>query len=169
MLQIQATYQKRLGLPGYSSHAYTVSVTAELSSLRKLQSENERLYRLLQNSVDEQLKIIGFVPEHAYGMNGGTAKPNHGAAVQLVPTKPRPNDGDTWACSEKQRKFIELVAKREQFTESVLDNLAQRVCQLPVRELNTKQASQFIEQLLNISAPLPFRKNTRRERAAVNA
>jgi hypothetical protein len=167
MLTIQATYQKRLGLPGYSSHAYTVSVTAEISSLRKLQSENQRLYRLLQGSVDEQLKTIGFMPENTYGINGKTPRQENGSAIQPAPAK-RTSDGvDEWACSEKQRKFIELVAKRERFTPSDLDNLAQRVCDAQVRQLDKRQASKFIGELLNISAPLPFRKNERRQTSAV--
>jgi hypothetical protein len=172
MLQIQATYQKRLGLPGYSSHAYTMSVTAEISSLRKIQRENERLYRLLQSSVDESLKTIGFVPEHAYGMNGSAAKPVNGSAIQPIAQKLAGDGEDAWGCSEKQRKFIEMVAKREKFTPADLDNLAQRVCELPLRQLNKKQASELIEQLLNISGRLPFRKAAKPssfEKTAVHA
>jgi hypothetical protein len=165
MLQIQATYQKRLGLPGYSSHAYTVSVTAEISSLRKLQSENERLYRLLQSSVDESLKTIGFMPEHSYGMNGAPTKPVNGSEVQPAASKSSTNGGDDWACSAKQRKFVELVAKREQFTPADLDNFAERVCQASVRQLDKRQASKFIDELLKISAPLPFRKDAKRQSA----
>ncbi len=166
MLQIQATYQKRLGLPGYSSHAYTVSVTAEISSLRKLQSENERLYRLLQSSVDEQLKTFGFVPEHAYGMSGAPPKTVNGSSAKPAP-KPLPDDPNAWACSDKQRAFIEKVANREKFTPTDLDGIAQNVCQLPVRQLDKRQASRFIDELLKLSAPIPFRRNgTAREHAA---
>ena len=166
MIQIETSYSKKLGLPGFSSHAYSVTVRAEIATLRKLQGTSERLYQLLQTTVDHQLQSAGFVPEHGYAMNGSAAKPLNGSAVQPLPAKPADDRGDAWACSDKQRKFIEMVAKRERFTPADLENFAQRVCQAPVHKLDKRQASTFITELLNISAPLPFRKNGKRQAPA---
>ncbi len=43
---LEANYSKKLGLPGYSSHQYGVTVRAELSDLNQVSEESERVYRL---------------------------------------------------------------------------------------------------------------------------
>src|SRR5690349_103611 len=111
MLTITAKYQKRLGLPNYSSHAYEVSVTAEISTLRRLQTENARLYRVLQTTVDQQLQAVGFLPTGNYGTITDSPKPASGSTAQ--PAIRVAESPDAWRCSEKQQRFIALVAKRE--------------------------------------------------------
>ena len=65
-----------------------VSVSAEVSSLRKLESESKRLYAILQDSVDEQVKEVGFIPDATrYGMLGDTTKPVNGSAVKPAAPK----------------------------------------------------------------------------------
>lgn len=164
MIQIEASYSKKLGLPNFSSHAFMVSVRAEVRSLRQLQSESKRLYALLQSSVDDQVKGVGFLPTGNYGLIADTPKPANGSTAQSAIRVAE--SGDAWRCSEKQRKFIELIAKRERFTHADLDGIAQTVCRAPVRELDKRQASKFIDELLKLSAPLPFRKKPKREAAA---
>ena len=53
-LKLIANYSKRLGLPGYSSHQFSVCVETEISSIDDVAGESSRLYQTLQQSVDEQ-------------------------------------------------------------------------------------------------------------------
>ncbi|MEI7910148.1 MAG: hypothetical protein WCK77_10965 [Verrucomicrobiota bacterium] len=68
-IKLIANYSKRLGLPGYSSHQFSVSVETELVTTDDIPGESERLYQLLQTNVDEQILTTGFVPPYDYGMD----------------------------------------------------------------------------------------------------
>ncbi|MFN4872548.1 MAG: hypothetical protein ACK5JP_01930 [Akkermansiaceae bacterium] len=46
-IQLIANYSKRLGLPGYSSHQFSVSVETELVATDNIAQESERLYQLM--------------------------------------------------------------------------------------------------------------------------
>lgn len=63
--------------------------------------------------------------------------------------------------------FIEKIAKREKFTEEELDGIAQTGCQAPVPQLDKRQASRFIDELLKLSAPLPYRRRPKLQAPAV--
>lgn len=76
-IQIEANYTKKLGLPNYSSHAYSVTVRTAVQNLEQIESESARLYGLLQSSVDREILKTGFLPggngsgaHHANGSNG---------------------------------------------------------------------------------------------------
>jgi hypothetical protein len=144
-------------------------VTTEISSLRKLQSENERLYHLLQGSVDEQLKTTGFLPDAKYGMlidskdgQNGASSNGHRSTAAPVAT------ADAAHASDKQEALIEKVAKREKFTSKDLDGIAQRLFKLPLAQLDRKQTSGFITELLLIAGPPRFRKPSGRPAAEAN-
>ena len=77
-VKLIANYSKRLGLPGYSSHQFSVSVETELVATDDVAGESRRLYELLQSSVDQQIKTTGFVPPSTYGMEGQPDTPGHG-------------------------------------------------------------------------------------------
>ncbi len=66
-----ANYSKRLGLPGFSSHQFSVSLETELVSLADVPAESARLYELLQTDVDARIQQTGFVPPLDYGMVPG--------------------------------------------------------------------------------------------------
>ena len=66
-IKLIANYAKRLGLPGYSSHQFSVSVETELHDATDIAGESARLYESLQKSVDEQIQQTGFVPPDGYG------------------------------------------------------------------------------------------------------
>lgn len=164
MIQIQATYAKKLGLPNFSSHSFMVSVSAEVSSLRRLETEAKRVYALLQSSVDEQLKAVGFVPDTTkYGMlvEGEGARNGASNNGQHTPATPVSQTGAAEA-SDKQKVLIEKVAKREKFTAEDLDGIAKRLFGSPLAELDRKQTSGFITELLLIAGPPRFRKASRR-------
>ena len=55
-VKLITNYSKRLGLPGYSSHQFSVSVETELVTTDDVAGESQRLYELLQTSVDEQIR-----------------------------------------------------------------------------------------------------------------
>ena len=66
-VKIIANYSKRLGLPGYSSHQFSVSVESELSTTDSVHSEASKLYKTLQQAVDREMQSTGFVPDSQYG------------------------------------------------------------------------------------------------------
>jgi hypothetical protein len=66
-IKLIANYAKRLGLPGYSSHQFSVSCETELTDLTQVHDEAARLYGLLQDSVDREIQQTGFVPGDDYG------------------------------------------------------------------------------------------------------
>ena len=72
MIVLESTYAKKLGLPGYSSHQYSVSIRTELTDLNQVASESSRLYGLLQDAVDHEIQQVGFMPDPAtYGSANG--------------------------------------------------------------------------------------------------
>jgi hypothetical protein len=170
-IQIQATYAKKLGLPNFSSHSFMVSVSAEVSSLRRLETEAKRVYALLQSSVDEQLKAVGFLPDTTkYGMlvdgqgaqNGASKNGQQPAAVSASAT-------DASHASDKQKALIEKVAKREKFTADDLNRMAHTLFQRALDELDRKQTSAFITELLMLAGPPRFRKPSGRPAEANGA
>lgn len=67
-LKLIANYSKRLGLPGYSSHQFSVCVETEISNIDDVAGESSRLYDTLQRSVDEEIQRTGFIPDQGYGI-----------------------------------------------------------------------------------------------------
>jgi hypothetical protein len=125
-----------------------VSVSAEVSSLRKLETESKRLYDLLQSSVDEQIKGSGFLPDAiSRGIVAGNGKSSNGSGPRPAPSA----QADGWGCSEKQRNFILKLAKESEITERELDATAERLFAAPACALDRKQASRFINELLVIT------------------
>ena len=85
-IKMISNYSKKLGLPGFSSHQFSVSVETELVTTADIPAETERLYQLLQTNVDKQIETVGFVPPYDYGMepaaetNGANPAPNGSAS-----------------------------------------------------------------------------------------
>ena len=44
---LEIHYDKRLGLPGYSSHDFGVSLKTEVTDLDQIRQESERAYQIL--------------------------------------------------------------------------------------------------------------------------
>lgn len=68
-IKLSAAYSKKAGLPGYSSHSFSVSIETELQNLDSVREESARLYDSLQQAVDQQIQKTGFVPPNGYGMD----------------------------------------------------------------------------------------------------
>ena len=86
---IESNYSKKLGLPGYSSHSYSLTVRTELADLNQLERESAKLYAILQGSVDREIQEEGFIPE--LRTSGATPRTN-GHATHA--------NGEEWACSD---------------------------------------------------------------------
>jgi hypothetical protein len=169
-IQIEASYSKKLGLPNFSSHAFMISVRAEVSSLRRLETESARLYRVLQSSVDAEIKEAGFLPDATkYKMlvDGKAAKNGASSNGHRITATPSPS-ADSSHSSEKQETLIAKVAKEQKFTAEDLDGIAKRLFGSPLGKLDRKQTSSFISELLAIAGPPRFRKASGRPAAPVN-
>jgi hypothetical protein len=59
MITLEANYSKKIALPGYSSHQFSVSLKTELADISQVEQESARLYSVLQQSVDGNIRQIG--------------------------------------------------------------------------------------------------------------
>jgi hypothetical protein len=91
---LEANYTKKLGLPGYSSHQYSVTLRTEVADLGQVQAESARLHSLLQSSVDQEIQKVGYLPQSGNG-NGRT----YGNGQQ---SRPQNGNSEAWSCSPKQ-------------------------------------------------------------------
>jgi hypothetical protein len=79
-IQLEANYSKKLGLPGYSSHQFSVTIRVELADIKQVEAESSRLYALLQGCVDRDIQQTGFLP--VPGTNGSNGNGhNNGQGV----------------------------------------------------------------------------------------
>jgi hypothetical protein len=132
-LILEANYSKKIGLPGYSSHQFMVTLRTEISDLNTVQAESDRLYGLLQASVDASLQRVGWLPEPAPKHNGNG---NGNTNVQ-----------ERWSCSDKQRNLILKIVTEHQLDKNDIEQLAQDRFGKGVRALNKLEASGLIEEL----------------------
>jgi hypothetical protein len=128
-VKLIANYAKRLGLPGYSSHQFSISIETELQNLDNVAHDSARLYESLQSVVDQQIQNTGFVPPDGYGMDGDKTS--------------------TWNCSKKQRELIEKIIAENKLDQREIEELATDMFGLRVQQLNKLQASGFIDELLD--------------------
>lgn len=145
MIKLIANYSKRLGLPGFSSHQFSISVEAEISNVDDVRQESERLYATLQQSVDEQIQQTGFVPDADYGSNGnGHVKPFNRLRTNGIKNN---GNGDGWHCSEKQRELLlKLISTHK--LEEVAEEMSQEMFGCSPKDLNKLQASGLIQRIL---------------------
>ena len=157
-IKLIGNYAKRLGLPGYSSHQFSVSVETELTDSGDIQGEATRIYHLLQDAVDREIQETGFVPGDEYGLNdNGSRQPkvngNHNGQHRLNGGNGHNGNGsnghsDRWSCSDKQKEFIlKLVAENELDRDTVEQTSLDRFG-VGVKQLNKLQASGLISELL---------------------
>ena len=154
---LEAAYSKKLGLPNYSSHSYAVSVRTELSDLTQVEAESARLYVLLQQSVDNEIQQVGYLPDATtYGLLDAAGSPQqppqppsangHGDFLTDHPIHEPP--GDHWVCSDKQKELILKLVEQHKLDKQEVEALAKEMFGVPVKTLNRLQASGLIEELL---------------------
>lgn len=153
---IEAAYSKKVGLPHYSSHQYSVTLRSEISDLSQVEAESSRLYALLQASVDREIQEQGFLPQsepvvsngyrNGNGHSNGYSRPANGVNGSSN-SNGRGQSRDYWRCSEKQRQLIQWIIEENQLEGTEIEELAQERFNLPANQLNKLQASGLIEEL----------------------
>ncbi len=143
-IKLVANYSKKLGLPGYSSHLFSVSVETELVTTDDIAAESERLYQILQSNVDRQMLNTGFVPPLEYGMDD--AKPPASSDADNITPLHRKG---AWKCSDKQKDLILKLVEEHALDKSEVETLAVERFGKGVRVLNKVEASGLIDELLD--------------------
>jgi hypothetical protein len=155
---LQMTYMKKLGLPNFSSHSCSVSLTVEIPDVSIAAQESTKLYQLLQASVDAQIQEVGFMPDATtYGMingnNGNAPQSNgNGHSSRQNPnthqrTVQRTDNGEAWNCTDGQRGLILRIINENQLDKNEVEGMAQQLFGVGVKALDKLQASQMIEEL----------------------
>ena len=146
-VKIIANYSKRLGLPGYSSHQFSVSVETELANTDNVTSEASRLYKTLQSAVDREIQSTGFVPSGEYGAV------EQAPALQTPPARATVNGSShhkPWKASDKQRELVLKLVENSGIEIEVVETISEEMFghgDLP--ELNKIQMSGLIDELLS--------------------
>jgi len=132
---LEFKYDKRLGLPGYSSHDFGVSMRTEVNNVDQIKEESERAYRLLQQSVDSQLSNPGFIPSEN--------RKEH-KQEQAKETNP-----DHWKVTERQRGLILKILNQNDLPESAVEEVAMEVVGSSMNSLRSGQASLVVGAILD--------------------
>ncbi len=141
MFIIEANYSKKLGLPGYSSHQYSLTLRAEISDLSQVSAKSQELHALMQSCVDREIQRTGFLPGEVVPIG----KINGNGHANGNGHKPEP---DAWSCSDKQRDLILKITDEHKLDKIKVDQLAQDRFGKGVKALNKLEASGLIEELL---------------------
>jgi hypothetical protein len=143
------TYQKKLGLPNYSSHSCSVSLTVEIPDASVAAQESTKLYALLQTAVDNEIQQVGFMPDGStYGMKP-SQNGNDGQQTNGNGHPPNANrNGEAWACTDGQKSFLQRIISDNKLNKNDVEAMAQELFGVGVKECNKMQMSQLIEDLL---------------------
>ena len=138
---LQFDYNKRLGLPAYSSHSFGISMKAEVTDLERIGEEAERAYGLLQSAVDSQIVHQGFVSNESNEVNG---------SVQGQKVQPKAKtDPDSWNCTIRQRGLLLSILERNDLDPEVAEDLSLELHGRPMSDLGKAQVSEVIGQVLD--------------------
>jgi hypothetical protein len=162
-IKLSANYSKKLGLPQYSSHSFSASVEVELNDITQVEAEVQKLYQLLQQSVDQEIQHPGYVPSATSSGNSRSELQQKGRPQPVGGhgRPPRTASADRWNCTDGQRGFIlRIVNENPGITKQVAEDLSQQLFGIGVKQLNKMQASQLIEDLL-VMAGKPAPRQTR--------
>lgn len=140
MLVLEANYSKKIGLPGYSSHQYSLTLRTEISDLNQVGAESQRLHHNLQTAVDQELQKVGYLP------NGGNGSNGNGGNGNGQPRGNRPGE-EPWNCSPKQKDLILKITEEQKLEKSRVEQVAQAMFGKGVKQLNKLEASGLIEEL----------------------
>lgn len=160
MIKLIGNYAKRLGLPGYSSHQFSVSIETELSDSGDVQAEAARIYQLLQDAVDREIQETGFVPTSDYGQTQSHRDGNGSNGHRGHPMRRNGENGGTtanrtgerWNCSDKQKEFILKLLNQNDLPRGLVEDIAMERFGVSLANLNKLQASGLISELLETIA-----------------
>lgn len=163
-IKLTGNYSKKLGLPGYSSHQFSVSIETELTDLSQVEEEVARTYRLLQGTVDREIQETGFVPDEEYGLRNNVNLPAiNGKANGNGNGHPRLNGGNgngngngnghsvRWSCSDKQKELILKLVNENELDRDSVEEISLDRFGVGVKQLNKLQASGLIAELIELS------------------
>jgi hypothetical protein len=139
MITLEANYSKKLGLPGYSSHQFAITLRTEISDVNQVQQESARLYKLLQEGVDASIREVGYLPGNNGTGNGSGQRQNGNGTGN--------GDNGAWNCSRKQQDLIEKIVRENNLDKNEIEALAQERFGKGVKALNKLEASGLIEEL----------------------
>jgi len=147
MITLECNYSKKLGLPGYSSHQFAITLRTEIADLAQVQTESSRLYKLLQEGVDNSIKEVGFLPSNGNG--NGNGRHNSQPQGNGSNGNTQASDGNgAWNCSPKQQALITKIVQEAKLDKNEVEALAQDRFGKGVKSLNKLEASGLIEELL---------------------
>ena len=161
-IKLSANYSKKLGLPQYSSHSFSASVEVELNDISQVEAEVQKLYGLLQQSVDQEIQHAGFIPGsngNGNGHHNGRAQPRSNSNGTRSGYTPHPA-AERWNCTDGQRGFILRIISDHKIDKQEVEDLSQQLFGVGVKQLNKMQASQLIDDLL-VRAGKPATRQTR--------
>jgi len=147
MITLECNYSKKLGLPGYSSHQFAITLRTEIADLAQVQTESSRLYKLLQEGVDNSIKEVGFLPTNGNG-NGRHNVHGQGNGNGSNGNSQGSEGNGAWNCSTKQQALITKIVQEAKLDKNEVEALAQDRFGKGVKSLNKLEASGLIEELL---------------------
>ncbi len=144
MITLECNYQKKLGLPGYSSHQFAITLRTEIADLNQVQAESARLYELLQEGVDTSIKETGYLPTNGNNNGQRSGQSGNGNAQSQA-------ENGAWNCSGKQKDLILKIVGEHKLEKAKVEGLAQDRFGKTVKALNKLEASGLIEELLEMT------------------
>ena len=142
---LEFNYGKKLGLPGFSSHNFGVSMKAEVNDPEAIPQEAERVYSILQQSVDSQIANPGFIPS----VNG------------KIEIKEPEVDPDKWNCTERQKGLLLTILDRNGLEPIVVEDLSREIHGRSMADLGKMQVSAVIGEVLDRWGKHPKNANGR--------
>ena len=149
---LEFKYDKRLGLPGYSSHDFGISLKTEVTDVNEIGEESERVYRILQQSVDSQIVHKGYVPEQ---INDSTGSDQDNSKEPNV-------DPDKWNCTERQKGLLLTILDRNGLEPIVVEDLSREIHGRSMADLGKMQVSAVIGEVLDRWGKHPKNANGRK-------
>ena len=142
---LEFNYGKKLGLPNFSSHNFGVSMKAEVNDPEAIPEEAERVYSILQQSVDSQIANPGFIPS----VNG------------KIEIKEPEVDPDKWNCTERQKGLLLTILDRNGLEPIVVEDLSREIHGRSMADLGKMQVSAVIGEVLDRWGKHPKNANGR--------
>ena len=143
---LEIHYDKRLGLPGYSSHDFGVSLKTEVTDLDQIRQESERAYQILQKSVDSQIIHRGYVPNQVNNSGVTNQEEKDNASVGIDKND---NNTEKWNCTVRQKDLILNVLERNNLDPQTANELGVELHGKEMDRLTKLQVSGVITELLN--------------------
>jgi len=161
MIKLTCDYAKKLGLPNYSSHQFSIRLETEIADESQVQTESARLYKLLQEGVDSSIQETGFLPEptktngngngsgngYSNGYCNGNVNGNGNGYSHSRGTRPV---ADSWRCSSKQKDLILKIIEENALDKNEIEQLAQDRFSKGVKFLNKLEAGGLISELIEL-------------------